>query len=208
MFVNEPNLVRRSGVLGPGEEHFFNMKRIHVMVALVLAMVSTWLWAEGAPKIQFDQTSFDFGKSSEGETINGKFTFQNTGDGILKIGTPDPSCGCTVATVKPDTLKPGEKGELVFTLDLANARGPIEKLIVVPSTDPQHTNVNLTIKGESKAIYEVREQMGAFRAIPPGDTARKTIRIKRIDGQKLLMEKAEVSKEFLTVTMEREDRKS
>jgi len=71
--------------------------------------------AEGTPKIQFDQTVYDFGKTSQVETVSGVFKFKNIGDGILKLEPPKPSCGCTVAELKPDTLQPGETGELPFT---------------------------------------------------------------------------------------------
>jgi hypothetical protein len=66
--------------------------------------------AEGTPKIQFDQTVYDFGKTSQVETVSGVFKFKNIGDGILKLEPPKPSCGCTVAELKPDTLQPGETG--------------------------------------------------------------------------------------------------
>ena len=78
--------------------------------------------AEGAPKIQFDQTVYDFGKTSQVATVSGVFKFKNAGDGILKVEPPKPSCGCTVAELKPDTLQPGETGELAFTLHLGLSR--------------------------------------------------------------------------------------
>src|SRR5258708_3436159 len=61
-----------------------------------------------APKIQFDKTVYDFGTTSLVDSVTGTFTFQNVGDGELKMGKPQPSCGCTVASVKPEVLKPGE----------------------------------------------------------------------------------------------------
>ena len=78
--------------------------------------------AEGTPKIQFDQTVYDFGKTSQVATVSGVFKFKNVGDGILKLEPPKPSCGCTVAELKPDTLKPGETGELPFSLHLGQVR--------------------------------------------------------------------------------------
>ena len=40
-------------------------------------------WA--TPKIKFDQTSFDFGKTIQGKSLTHEFKFQNTGDEILVI---------------------------------------------------------------------------------------------------------------------------
>src|SRR5271156_6599627 len=88
-----------------------------------------------AGKLQFDKTVYDFGPTSLVDSVTGTFTFQNAGVGDLKIEKPQPSCGCTVASVKPDLLKPGEKGELVFTVRVAGQRGMLEKHITVPSND-------------------------------------------------------------------------
>src|SRR5262245_40007272 len=80
----------------------------------------------GKPKIKFDKIVYDFGKTSVVEQVAGKFTFENVGDGELKVSKPTTSCGCTVAAVKPDVLKPGEKGELSFTLNLGKSRATLE----------------------------------------------------------------------------------
>ena len=102
--------------------------------------------AQGTPRIQFDQTIYDFGKTSVVTSVSGIFKFQNTGDGVLKLEPPKPSCGCTVAEVKPDTLPPGATGELPFSLNLGYYRGNLEKHITVKSNDPKTPEVSLGIK--------------------------------------------------------------
>ena len=67
---------------------------------------------------------------------------------------PAPSCGCTVASVKPDVLKPGDKGELVFTINVSHG-GKIEKYITVPSNDTATPSVRLTIKADVKKSIEI-----------------------------------------------------
>ena len=84
---------------------------------ILAALAGASARAEGTPKIQFDKTVYDFGVTALVESVTGTFTFQNAGDGVLQLQKPKPSCGCTVASVNPETLKPGEKGELVFTID-------------------------------------------------------------------------------------------
>jgi hypothetical protein len=87
--------------------------------------------AEGKPKIQFDQTLYDFGKTSQVSAVSGVFKFRNTGDGILKVEPPKPSCGCTIAELKPDTLPPGATGELRFTIDPYMAYRKVDDLYVM-----------------------------------------------------------------------------
>ena len=57
---------------------------------------------------------YDFGKTSLVDKVTGRFTIRNTGDEVLNIQPPKPSCGCTVAKLDPNTLKPGEKGTLAM----------------------------------------------------------------------------------------------
>ena len=111
--------------------------------------------AAGTPKLQFDQTVYDFGKTSMVETVSGTFKFKNVGDALLKLEPPKPSCGCTIAGLKPDILKPGESGELAFTLNLGHARANMEKHISVASNDPQSPEVSLTIKVDYTPLYDM-----------------------------------------------------
>ena len=74
------------------------MKRTTILLAGAFWMGAMCLaaQAEGTPKIQFGQTVYDFGKTSQVASVSGVFKFKNVGDGILKIEPPKPSCGCTV----------------------------------------------------------------------------------------------------------------
>src|SRR5260221_2534060 len=79
---------------------------------LGLLLAATLLRAEDQPKIQFEKLIQDLGIANEGGSLAGKFYFTNTGTALLEVQPPETSCGCTVASVKPDKLKPGEKGEI------------------------------------------------------------------------------------------------
>jgi hypothetical protein len=155
-----------------------------------------------APKLQFDKTVYDFGPTALVDSVTGTFTFQNTGEGDLKIQKPQPSCGCTVASVKPDLLKPGEKGELVFTVRVAGQRGALEKHITVPSNDPQAGRVSLSIKVEMKQIIEITPQNIQLGNLQQGTTTNVTVLVRRTDGKKLVISKAESSNKLLQVHVE------
>jgi uncharacterized cupredoxin-like copper-binding protein len=154
------------------------------------------------PKIQFDKTVYDFGPTSLVDSVTGTFTFQNAGTGDLKIQKPQPSCGCTVASVKPDLLKPGEKGELVFTVRVAGQRGALEKHITVPSNDPQAGKVSLSIKIEMKQIIDVTPQNIQLGNIRQGTTTNVSVLVRRTDGNKLVISKAEPSNKNVTTRIE------
>ena len=156
-----------------------------------------------APKIQFDKTVYNFGTTSLVDSVTGTFTFQNAGAADLKIGKPQPSCGCTVASVKPDVVKPGEKGELVFTVRVSGQRGQLEKHITVPSNDPQSSSVSLAIKVEMKQIIEVTTPTFSIGTLRQGETTNLSEVLRRTDGQKLTISNIQPSSKTLTARVER-----
>lgn len=158
--------------------------------------------AEGVPKIQFDQTLYDFGKISQVASVSGVFKFKNVGDAILKLEPPKPSCGCTVAELKPDTLPPGATGELPFTLNLGLYRATMEKHIAVRSNDPQTPEVSLTIKVDYTPLYELNPAtLAPNLAFGVNDTSQSTT-LTRTDGKPLRIARLDTSKPWITATVE------
>lgn len=158
--------------------------------------------AEGTPKIQFDRMVYDFGKTSHVATVSGVFKFKNVGDGSLKLEPPKPSCGCTVAGLKPDTLPPGETGELPFTLNLGLYRAIMEKHIAVRSNDPQTPEVSLTIKVDYTPLYDLNPMtLSPNLAYGVNDAAQFTT-LTRTDGKPLRIARLDASKPWITATVE------
>jgi len=159
--------------------------------------------AEGTPKIQFDRTNYDFGVTSLVESVTGTFTFQNAGDGVLELQKPKPSCGCTVASVTSDNLRPGEKGELVFTIRLgAGANQRVSKSITVSSNDPQHPDVELGIQVQTKPVLIAEPPSVSLGALRFGATTNASVVIRRNDGKKLTITKVEASSDLITARIE------
>ena len=170
--------------------------------AIGLGALCLSAYAEGAPKIQFDQTTFDFGKTSQVSTVSGVFKFKNVGDATLKVAAPKPSCGCTVASLKPDTLAPGESCELSFTLNLGFYRATLEKHITVPSNDPLTPETSLTIKVDYTPRFELDPMtLSPYLAFGVKDT-NQTISVTRTDGKPLQITRLEGSKPWITATVE------
>lgn len=159
--------------------------------------------SQGVPKLQFDSTVYDFGRVSLPGPQKGKFTFKNAGDGVLKIEKPKTSCGCTVAGVTPDTLEPGQTGELVFELNITG-RGLLQKNIYVTSNDPQSPQITLTVKAEHVPVYEYSPTVFNL-AVHEGTSTNVTIQVRRTDGQKLALAKVEHSAPWLSAKIEPAD---
>lgn len=122
---------------------------------LWMGVLSLGAAPEVAPRIQFEQTVYDFGKTSQVASVSGVFKFKNTGDNVLKVEPPKPSCGCTITEVKPDTLEPGETGELAFTLHLGQVKAQFDKTIAVKSNDPETPEVTLRVKADYTPLYDI-----------------------------------------------------
>ena len=177
------------------------MKRAFIVVALFASGVVPWAAAEGAPRIQFDKTVYDFGIVTQATQLSGTFTFTNTGNAVLKVEKPVTTCGCAVAGVKPDTLQPGEKGELTFTLNIPPARIKLEKQIHLLSNDPQRTNVALTVKADHQPLYDYTPSMLVV-SLRQGSTTNVAIQVKRTDNQKLAVSRIATTQNWISAKAE------
>jgi len=176
------------------------MKNISTLLAVV-GLYGLSLQAHGAPKIQFDQTIYDFGKTSQVATVSGIFHFKNNGDAILKVEPPKPSCGCTAAEVKPDTLPPGASGEIPFTLNLGFFRGNLEKHIAVRSNDPLTPEISLTIKVDYTPLYELAPMTLAPNLAFGVDETNQFTTLTRTDGKPLGITRLEGSQPWITAAV-------
>jgi hypothetical protein len=164
--------------------------------ALWIAALRATVHAEGAPKIQFDQTLFDFGKTSQVATVSGVFKFKNVGDTVLKLEPPK------VAVLKNDTLAPGASGELPFTLNLGQFRSVLEKHIAVKSNDPKNPEVTLAIRVDYTPLYELNPTTLSPSLAYGVDEATQVATLTRTDGKPLKVARLGASKPWITATLE------
>ncbi len=181
-----------------------NMKK----TTSVLASVS-WLSAlcvvatvQAAPKIQFNLTTYDFGKTSQVASVSGVFTYTNTGDATLVLQPPQPSCGCTVAALKPNTLAPGDSGELSFTLNLGQAKTTMEKHISVKSNDPLTPEVSLIIRVDYTPLYALDPMTISPSLVFGKNETTQFATLTRTDGKALRISRLDPSKPWITATIE------
>ena len=154
-----------------------------------------------APRIQFETNLFDFGTLTTVETISGVFKFKNIGDAILKIGLPGTSCDCTEAKVKPDTLAPGESGELSYTIKLERALNG-ERHIMVPSNDPKTPLAQLEIKMDYTPLYELSPATLRIALPAAKQEGQASFTVSRVDGRPLEIDRLTASAEWIGVTFD------
>lgn len=102
--------------------------------------------------INLIDTSYNFGKVTEGELVTFNFRFSNSGKKPLIITNVSASCGCTVAE-KPE--KPVMPGESSFIKAVFNSRGKQghndKKITVTSNANPPFPMLTLTGEVEPKS---------------------------------------------------------
>jgi hypothetical protein len=82
------------------------------------------------PKMEFTQTTHDFGNIVQGTPVEHKFTFTNTGNAPLVIVDAKSSCGCTVPEFTKEPVAPGATGELLVKFN-GSGKNQVSKAVTI-----------------------------------------------------------------------------
>lgn len=120
------------------------MKKLFTI--LFIGLISLSMNAqEKMAKIEFKDTTIDYGTINKGDNGIRTFEFTNTGDAPLIVSKVSSSCGCTVPKKPEAPVMPGQTGEIEVKYDTQRVM-PIRKTITVLSNAETPT-VSLKIKG-------------------------------------------------------------
>jgi len=96
------------------------------------------------PKIEFEETSWNFGEITEGDIVEKKFKFTNTGKAPLQILATSASCGCTIPSFPFLDIAPGESNVIGVTYNSVSKEGKQTPEITIESnTEPKVTILKL-----------------------------------------------------------------
>src|SRR5206468_5981602 len=115
-----------------------------------------------APKIQFAEMAFDFGKVKPTDKPVHEFIFTNTGKALLEITDVRPGCGCTTAGAWDKQVEPGKTGSIPLQFNSANFGGAVAKSATVTCNDPGQSNLVLQNKGTVWKPIDVTPTMAVF----------------------------------------------
>jgi hypothetical protein len=83
--------------------------------------------------VQVIDSVFDFGKINEGEDVEFKYRFKNTGSKPLVVSDAHASCGCTVPEKPEKPVMPGETGYIKVKFNSDKRPGEAHKTVTVSS---------------------------------------------------------------------------
>ena len=107
---------------------------------------------EQAPKLKFEETTYDFGSLKRNSVANTEFIFTNTGKQNLNIRALKPNCGCTISKMEKYDYAPGESGSISVQFNSTGRRGNQQKSIIVFSNDPSAPTQRLIIKAKVEDV--------------------------------------------------------
>lgn len=121
------------------------MKKL--ITLLFIGLISLCLNAQDkGAKIEFKETTIDYGTIEKGANGVRVFEFTNTGDAPLIVSKVSSSCGCTIPKKPDGPILPGKDGKIEVKYD-TNRVNPIRKTITVISNAVDSPTVALKIKG-------------------------------------------------------------
>lgn len=172
------------------------------IVLMTLALTSAPLCkaadaaAPAAPKIQFETNHFNFGKITSAEKLLGSFKFKNVGNAELKLDSPQASCDCTEAKITPDTLAPGQSGEVTYSIKMDHAVSG-QRYIKIHSNDPENPDLELTIDLDYTPLFETTPPQLNI-VLPAGKSEVQTsFIVNRMDGKALGIDPITTSEDWI-----------
>ena len=155
------------------------------------------------PKINFTNTSHDFGQVFQGQKMTISFNFVNSGEGPLVIHGVHAGCGCTAVEVeKGRPYQPGEKGSVNITFDSANFAGPVTKIITVMTNQKLTPDRTLTIRANVVQEIGATPPLVDFGDLLVGETKDATVIIKSTNRQNLTVGTLRYNKDRITAAIE------
>ncbi len=119
-----------------------------------------WIGGLGTPpsasggRVSVSEEEFDFGKKDASEDGRHDFTLTNRGDRLLTLNKGATSCRCTVSEIAKSKLAPGESTQVSVTWRSKHGVGRFQQSVTVLTSDPMHSEVTFTIRGEyTQAVY-------------------------------------------------------
>lgn len=174
--------------------------RISLLILLLLSCVS---YAMAQPRLLTENLSFDFGEVRQGDSVEHRFRFQNSGDQPLELSNLRSSCGCTAALLSARRLEPGAMGELQVTFDSRGFQGPVQKQVTVDTNDPEHPVLNFSLRGRVIPEFYVDPPRANWPQAVGADPLRMELQVHNNSSRTVTLEKPAVTSNQITADLAR-----
>lgn len=152
------------------------IRRLTIAALLVLLSVANVSAQEWAKKL-FQTHSHDFGTVARGSKTIYEFEIENIYEEEIHIASVRASCGCTIPSIKKDTLKTWEKGAIVAEFNTRAFLGQRSATVTVTIDKPYYAEVQLNVKGYIRSDVVFNPGTVNFGEVDNGSPAEKRVEL-------------------------------
>lgn len=152
------------------------MNRSLITALLLVLAMSVNASAQEWAKALFQTHSHDFGTVARGSKTIYEFEMENIYEEEIHIASVRASCGCTIPSIKKDTLKTWEKGAIVAEFNTRAFLGQRSATVTVTIDKPFYAEVQLNVKGYIRSDIVFNPGTVNFGEVDNGEPA-----VKRVD---------------------------
>ena len=119
---------------------------------------SIFLAAGARAELKWEQSVVEVHPSAGDKQAVARFKYENTGKTPIHFKSVKASCGCTTTQSQKETVNPGEKGEIIASLNIGDRTGQQVKTVTVQTDDPNPTQATtiLTLKANITPPMEIK----------------------------------------------------
>jgi hypothetical protein len=146
--------------------------------------------------------TMEFGRLQEGQTVEGRIQFVNTGKAPIEIQNIQTSCGCTATQVEKMRYEPGDTATIRYTIRTKGFRGVVRKTITVHFTDPDMKELYFIAQGTLYADIEVTPPFIDFQGVPvrPDTSFSRTVTLRNNSPKPIQIKSAYSKSKLLAVS--------
>ncbi|MEX0712449.1 MAG: DUF1573 domain-containing protein [Pirellulales bacterium] len=126
----------------------------------------------------FDQTSHDFGAVARGAAVEHRFTLTNLYRDEIHIAVVRASCGCATPSISRQTLKSGERGQVVVRYNTDRFRGQRGATLTVVIDRPAYAEVQLRVDGYIRTDVVLDPGAVRFGDVGQGEASVRRVRVR------------------------------
>ncbi|MCC5877248.1 MAG: DUF1573 domain-containing protein [Candidatus Sumerlaeia bacterium] len=142
----------------------------YALVAMVLLAAALILpGSASAAALEFESTSMDAGRFSQGDSVNVEFPFRNTSDRVINITRVRTSCGCTASSGNQERIAPGESSVIKAAFDTRGRSGRQTTTITVETDDPRQSHYPLRLSLDIIQDVYIPEHLADLGVLAPGE---------------------------------------
>jgi len=151
------------------------------------------------PKIQFEETDYDFGVAGREQEIKHNFHFKNISKADLKITKIEAPCGCEARVLEKEIFKPSEEGIIEVALKTGKYIGRQQKEVIVSSNDPDTPEVKLQVSGLVERWVAIKPEALNFGQVRKGEYPKRSLKLLQLEKEPLIVEKVYSEKDYFDI---------